>query len=65
MAQPDQSNIKKDQIKELWKIFQSMVEKAPAFGSVAMIIHMREGIPQRFETTRQESLFLQSVGGMK
>ena len=65
MAQPDRTNIKKDQIRELCNAFQSMVDKAPAFGSVAMIVHMREGVPQRFETTRQESLFLQSAGGVK
>jgi hypothetical protein len=65
MTQPDQTNIKKDQIRELWNAFQGMVDKAPAFGSVSMIVHMREGVPQRFETTRQESLFLQSAGGVK
>jgi hypothetical protein len=65
MAQSDQTNIKNDQLKELWNAFQGMVDKAPAFGSVAMIVHMREGVPQRFETTRQESQFLQSAGGVK
>lgn len=42
---------------ELYDRLVSMFEQSPEHGKIIMTIHMRDGIPQRFETNREESIF--------
>lgn len=51
------TNISQQQLAKLNKALVEMLRQAPAHGSLTITIHMRDGIPHRFETDRQESLF--------
>ena len=50
------------QLAELYDTLVSLLEQAPAHGTLTMTIHMRDGIPHRFETTREESIFFRDGG---
>ncbi|MGB4406277.1 MAG: hypothetical protein WBI82_05400 [Sphaerochaeta sp.] len=52
-----------ENIGELYECLESMLEMSPDHGKITMTIHMRDGIPQRFETNREESIFFK--GGCK
>jgi hypothetical protein len=45
------------QLAELYDALVSMLEGAPEHGTLIIAIHMRDGMPHRFETSRQESIF--------
>lgn len=43
---------------ELYDRLVSMFEQSPEYGKLTMTVHMRDGIPQRFETSREESTLI-------
>ena len=46
-----------EMVGQLYECLESMLELSPEHGKIIMTIHMRDGIPQRFETSREESIF--------
>jgi len=43
-------------LSELYDQLVSMFEQAPEHGKLTLAVHIRDGIPQRFETTREASV---------
>lgn len=52
------------QLSDLYDALVSLMEQAPEHGTLTLVIHMRDGVPHRFETSRQESVFFKQ-GGQK
>ena len=47
-----------EMIGELYECLESMLELSPEHGKISMTIHMRDGVPHRIETNREESTLI-------
>jgi hypothetical protein len=43
-------------LSELYDQLVSMFEQAPDHGKITLAVHLRDGCPQRYETTREASV---------
>ena len=47
-----------EMVEEIFERLESMLELSPDYGKITMIVHMRDGLPQRYETIREESTLI-------
>lgn len=46
---------------ELYDEMVSMFEQAPDHGKISLCVHIRDGVPLRYETMREASVLFQGV----
>jgi len=46
-------------LSELYDQLVSLFEQAPEHGKITLAVHLRDGYPQRYETTREASVLFQ------